>query len=157
MGLTMGCARCHNHKYDPFTQKEYYRLTAYFNSIDEDGHSFDQGNSPPVIAAPNKEQRLRLRRMDQEIAEAESKYNALSRRSAVSERRWEKSLLDSGKHKSNRHWFPDDKLIARLAMDDNVAPVFNKSDRAYHDQNDGKLSATVHDFLEKSCPFGDES
>jgi len=54
MGLTMGCARCHNHKYDPFTQKEYYQLTAYFNSIDEDGHSFDQGNSPPVIAAPTK-------------------------------------------------------------------------------------------------------
>ena len=46
MGLTLGCARCHNHKYDPFTQKEYYQLTAYFNSIDEDGHSFDQGNSP---------------------------------------------------------------------------------------------------------------
>src|SRR5215510_4638429 len=138
MGLTMGCARCHNHKYDPFTQKEYYQLTAYFNSIDEDGHSFDQGNSPPVIAAPTKEQRLRLRRMDQEIAEAEAKYNALARRSAGSRRRWEKSLLASSKAKADRHWFPDDKLIARLAMDENVAPVFNKSDRAYHDQNDGR-------------------
>jgi hypothetical protein len=138
MGLTMGCARCHNHKYDPFTQKEYYRLTAYFNSIDEDGRSFDQGNSPPVIAAPTEEQRLRLRRMDQEIAEAESKYNAGARRSAGLRRRWEKSLLASSKAKGNRHWFPDDKLIARLAMDANVAPVFNKSDRAYHDQNDGR-------------------
>ena len=138
MGLTMGCARCHNHKYDPFTQKEYYQLTAYFNSIDEDGRSFDQGNSPPVISAPTKEQRLRLRSMDQEIAEAESKYNAISRRSAASERRWEKSLLASGEHKANRHWFPDDKLIARLAMDKNAAPVFKKSDRAYHDQNDGQ-------------------
>jgi uncharacterized protein DUF1549/uncharacterized protein DUF1553/concanavalin A-like lectin/glucanase superfamily protein/cytochrome c len=138
MGLTMGCARCHNHKYDPFTQKEYYQLTAYFNSIDEDGRSFDQGNSPPVIAAPTKEQRLRLRRMDREIVEAEAKYNALTRRSAVSERRWEKSLLATGKHKANRHWFPDDKLIALLAMDENAAPVFNKSDRAYHDQNDGQ-------------------
>jgi len=49
-----------------------------------------------VIAAPTKEQRLRLRRMDQEIAEAELKYNALSRRSAVAERRWEKSLLAFG-------------------------------------------------------------
>ena len=138
MGLTMGCARCHNHKYDPFTQKEYYRLTAYFNSIDEDGHSFDQGNSPPVIAAPTKEQRLRLRRMDQEIAEAEAKYNALARRSAGSRRRWEKSLLASSEDNANRHWFPDDNLIARLAMDENAAPVFNKSDRAYHDQNDGR-------------------
>jgi hypothetical protein len=138
MGLTMGCARCHNHKYDPFTQKEYYQLTAYFNSIDEDGHSFDQGNSPPVIAAPTEEQRLRLRRLDREIAEAEAKYNEGARRSAGLRRRWEKSLLASGKDKADRRWFPDDKLIARLAMDKNVAPVFNKSDRAYHDQNDGR-------------------
>ncbi|HMX27936.1 MAG TPA: DUF1549 domain-containing protein, partial [Blastocatellia bacterium] len=35
MGLTLGCARCHNHKFDPFTQREYYQLSAYFNSIDE--------------------------------------------------------------------------------------------------------------------------
>jgi uncharacterized protein DUF1553/uncharacterized protein DUF1549/concanavalin A-like lectin/glucanase superfamily protein/cytochrome c len=138
MGLTMGCARCHSHKYDPFTQKEYYQLTAYFNSIDEDGRSFDQGNSPPEIAAPTKEQRLQLRRIDQKIVEAEAKYNALTRRSAVSEHRWEKSILATNKHKANRHWFPDDKLIARLAMDEHTAPVFNKSDRAYHDQNDGK-------------------
>ncbi|HEU0174055.1 MAG TPA: DUF1553 domain-containing protein [Blastocatellia bacterium] len=146
MGLTMGCARCHNHKYDPFTQKEFYQLTAYFNSIDEDGHSFDQGNSPPVITAPTKEQRLRLRRMDQEIAEAESKYNSLSRRATVSERRWEKSPLASGKDKANLHWFPDDKLIARIAMDENVAPIFNKSDRAYHDQNDGRKTETERKF-----------
>jgi hypothetical protein len=138
MGLTMGCARCHNHKYDPFTQKEYYQLTAYFNSIDEDGHSFDQGNSPPVIAAPTKEQRRRLRSMDQEIAEAEAKYDALARRSAELRRRWERSLLASGKDKAHGHWFPDDKLIARLPMDENAAPVFNKSDRAYHDQNGGR-------------------
>jgi hypothetical protein len=142
MGLTMGCARCHNHKYDPFTQKEYYRLTAYFNSIDEDGRSFDQGNSPPVIAAPTKEQRLQLLRMDREAAEAEAKYNAMVARSAVSERRWEKSLLASAKDKANQHWFPADKLIARLSMDKNAAPVFNKSDREYHDQNKGRKDET---------------
>ncbi|HEX5082279.1 MAG TPA: DUF1549 domain-containing protein, partial [Blastocatellia bacterium] len=142
MGLTMGCARCHNHKYDPFTQKEYYQLTAYFNSIDEDGHSFDQGNSPPVIAAPNKEQRLRLRSMDREIAEAEAKYDALARRSTGLRRRWERSLPASREGKAHSHWFPDDKLIARLPMDENAAPVFNKSDRAYHDQNDGRKGET---------------
>ncbi|HEY6399936.1 MAG TPA: DUF1553 domain-containing protein [Blastocatellia bacterium] len=139
MGLTMGCARCHNHKYDPFTQKEYYQLTAYFNSIDEAGRVFDQGNSPPVIAAPTEEQRLRLRRMDQEIAEAEAKYDAGARRSAGLQRRWEKSLLASSKAKANRHWFPDNKLIARLAMDANVAPIFNKSDRAHHGYDGRKI------------------
>ncbi len=137
MGLTMGCARCHNHKYDPFTQREYYQLTAYFNSIDEDGHSFDQGNSPPLVAAPTREQQERLRRFDQEIEQAEKQYNALAEKSAGLQRRWEKSLAASAK--TNQQWFPDDKLIARLAMDENVAPVFNKSDREHHDQyNRGK-------------------
>ena len=37
MGLTLGCAQCHTHKFDPVTQKEYYQMNAFFNSIDEDG------------------------------------------------------------------------------------------------------------------------
>src|SRR5262245_16463508 len=135
MGLTLGCARCHNHKYDPFTQKEYYQLTAYFNSIDEDGHSFDQGNSPPVMAAPTREQQLRLRQFTQEIAQAERHYNALAEKSAETQRRWEKSLLAS--NNANQQWFPDDKMIVRLPLDAQGAAVFKKSDRAHHDQYGG--------------------
>ena len=37
MGLTVKCARCHSHKYDPITHEEYYRLFSFFNSIDESG------------------------------------------------------------------------------------------------------------------------
>jgi hypothetical protein len=144
MGLTLGCARCHNHKYDPFTQKEYYQLTAYFNSIDEDGHSFDQGNSPPVMAAPTKEQQRKLRQFIQEIAQAESRYNALAEKSAEAQRRWEKSLLAS--NNANQQWFPDDKLIARLPLDARSAPVFNKSDRAHHDQYPGRKDGAEREF-----------
>ena len=39
LGLTMGCARCHNHKFDPITQKEFYQLFAYFNNVPEHGKS----------------------------------------------------------------------------------------------------------------------
>ena len=144
MGLTLGCARCHNHKYDPFTQKEYYQLTAYFNSIDEDGHSFDQGNSPPVMAAPTKEQQRRLRQFIQEIAQAEGHYNALAEKSARTQRRWEKSLLAS--NNANQQWFPDDKLIARLPLDAQNAPVFKKSDRAHHDQDDRRKDEPERKF-----------
>ncbi|MGY8771270.1 MAG: PSD1 and planctomycete cytochrome C domain-containing protein [Pirellulales bacterium] len=52
LGLTMGCARCHDHKYDPITQKDYYSLFAYFNNVPEWGVGPNNGNSPPFIDVP---------------------------------------------------------------------------------------------------------
>jgi hypothetical protein len=138
MGLTMGCARCHNHKYDPFTQKEYYQLSAYFNSIDEDGHSFDQGNSPPWIAAPTEDQQRKLSQFNQEIEQAEDQIEALSKKSAAMQRRWEKSLISSARGRSEQQWFPQEKLLVHLALDRTREPVFHRSDRPYHGRS-GKM------------------
>jgi hypothetical protein len=152
MGLTMGCARCHNHKYDPFTQKEYYQLSAYFNSIDEDGHSFDQGNSPPWIAAPTQDQQRKLSQFNQEIGQAEDQIDLLSERSAAMQRRWEKSLISSARDRSEQHWFSQDKLLVHLALDETGKPVFNKSDRPYHGppekRSDGAPQKTEIGFKE---------
>ena len=52
LGLTIGCARCHDHKYDPISQKEYYGLFAYFNNVAEWGLGANNGNSPPFIEVP---------------------------------------------------------------------------------------------------------
>jgi len=62
MALTFNCCRCHDHKYDPITQKEFYQLSAYFNSIDEsgvldsEGGNRGGGNSRPVLSVPTAEQ-----------------------------------------------------------------------------------------------------
>src|SRR5206468_7679164 len=56
LGLTLGCCRCHNHKYDPFTQKEYYRLFAYFNNVAESGAVDRRGNAAPVLELPTPQQ-----------------------------------------------------------------------------------------------------
>lgn len=52
LGMTVGCARCHDHKYDPISQKEYYQLFAYFNNVAEWGIGPNNGNSPPFIEVP---------------------------------------------------------------------------------------------------------
>ncbi len=67
LGLTMGCARCHNHKYDPISQREFYQFFAYFNNIPELGRAMKYGNSPPVIPAPTPDQQAALHALDARI------------------------------------------------------------------------------------------
>jgi hypothetical protein len=77
LGLTLGCARCHNHKYDPFTQKEFYQMFAFFNNVPERGKAFKYGNSPPVIPAPTPEQQARLAALDQRLGAAQANFEKL--------------------------------------------------------------------------------
>lgn len=74
LGLTLGCARCHDHKYDPFTQREFYQLFAFFNSIPERGRANKYGNSPPMIPAPHPEEATRLSKLNAAVDEAERNF-----------------------------------------------------------------------------------
>ncbi len=60
MAMTMGCARCHDHKYDPVKQREFYEFYAFFNSIDEKGLDGSTGNAAPVLPLPEEAQQERL-------------------------------------------------------------------------------------------------
>jgi len=123
LGLTMGCARCHNHKYDPFTQREYYQLYAYFNNIPEDGRAPNHGNAPPYIPAPTREQRRQLEQLDREITLAEKQLASSARRSRLTQQRWEQSLKGS----ANRQWFPADDLLLYNALDQTAALKVDES------------------------------
>src|SRR4029078_1750320 len=60
MGLTMGCARCHSHKFDPITHKEFYEFFAFFTTVPEFGLDGRTGNAVPVLPLPTAEQQARL-------------------------------------------------------------------------------------------------
>ena len=70
LGLTLGCARCHDHKYDPISQREFFELSAFFNQIDEKGQDGKAGNAEPMISVPDGELRS-------EMATAESRRREL--------------------------------------------------------------------------------
>jgi len=68
LGLTMGCARCHDHKYDPIKQKDFYRFFAFFNTVPERGLDGYEGNADPVLELPTPEQKRRMDEVNQQIA-----------------------------------------------------------------------------------------
>ncbi len=90
MGLTIGCARCHDHKYDPILQKEYYQLFAYFNNVPERGFVYNFGNEEPYIKAPTPEEEARLKEFDQKVTASQAAYAALQPEIAQSQRTWER-------------------------------------------------------------------
>jgi hypothetical protein len=57
LGLTVGCANCHDHKFDPITQKDFYRLTAFFNNLTEIPSNDDRNDWPPFLKLPKVENR----------------------------------------------------------------------------------------------------
>ena len=63
LGLTMECAQCHDHKYDPISQKEYYQFYAYFNINSDKGMQTRNGNSAPMIKVPSMMQSEELRNL----------------------------------------------------------------------------------------------
>lgn len=92
LGLTTGCARCHNHKYDPITQKEFYQLLSFFNHIGEPGRYLKYGNSPPFLPAPTAEHRAELAKYGKVRTEAHERLKAMEPQIAKAMSAWRKTL-----------------------------------------------------------------
>ncbi len=81
LGLTVGCAQCHDHKFDPISQREYYQLFAFFNNADE-----------PTLELPTPEQQRYRNKIRARIAELEESLRGIDHTSDAKRLDWEKSL-----------------------------------------------------------------
>ena len=113
LGLTLGCARCHNHKYDPIAQKEFYQFFAYFNNVPENGRAMKYGNSPPVIPAPTREQQAKLTELVHRVEAAKRELEQMQGRSAAAQRQWERGLAANGA----AQWLPAADLARQFAFE----------------------------------------
>ncbi|MEY3395652.1 MAG: hypothetical protein RL346_1888 [Verrucomicrobiota bacterium] len=112
MALTMECARCHDHKYDPISAKDYYAMGAFFNSIDEFG--LIQGGPSrgtvlpqPALMLPTPEQETQLATLQKSIAEAEAKLAAHIPSAESTFQAW----MASDKT------FPDSELVGKFSFE----------------------------------------
>jgi mono/diheme cytochrome c family protein len=137
LGLTMGCARCHDHKFDPLAQTDFYSLYAYFNSVPEKGRAVKYGNSPPLIKAPTRDQQDRLTRLDADLVVARDAYAQLDGEISAVQTAWELSLAsppaDGGAIDDGLvgHFALDGDAANRVAAADAAAPQFQAGDAAF--------------------------
>ncbi|HEV3340569.1 MAG TPA: DUF1553 domain-containing protein [Pirellulales bacterium] len=113
LGLTLGCARCHDHKFDPFSQREYYQLFAYFNNVPERGKAVKYGNSPPFILSPTRDQQAELVALERQLAAAEQSFAELADQVAASQHEWEQALLELPPY----DWNLTDGLVSHFPFD----------------------------------------
>jgi hypothetical protein len=93
LGLTVGCARCHDHKFDPIKQKDYYSLFAFYNNVPEKGFVWNFGNEPPVLKTPSPEQQEQLAALDSRVAAASRAVNELAPEVERQQLRWERKSV----------------------------------------------------------------
>ncbi len=122
MGLTMRCAQCHDHKYDPVTQKDYYRFFALFHNVSEQGLDGSAGNAVPFLKAPDAAQKAQLEAAEGKLAAAQQALKTRTAEAQPALAAWMKAMT---------------------VTPDAMAPVTNGL-AAYYRLNEGQ-GADLHD------------
>ena len=121
LGLTVGCAVCHDHKYDPTTQKDFYQLSAFFNNINEQPFNGDKPNWAPVVRIPKPQNLGAYNTLLSKRAELQRQVDALRLQDRVLVQRWLASKQNPAQPVAT------DKLLLRLRLDEGGGEVLKNS------------------------------
>ncbi len=110
MGLTMGCARCHEHKFDPISQKEFYEFYDFFNRVPEQGKGREAGNDVPIVRVATPEQLSQTWILGERITQAEYNLQAPNARLDRMQKEWEKQVAAMSDELDWRHIRPTEVL-----------------------------------------------
>ena len=148
LGLTAGCARCHDHKYDPLSQKEFYQLYAYFNNVPERGKAIKYGNSPPYIKSPTREQAKKLAQLQNQARAAERAFLDLAPQVRDAQADWERTLgtrrtIDGSFTRHLVSHYPLDEIGERWALNGKPLVAAGRIGKAVH--LDGKSWIDIYE------------
>jgi hypothetical protein len=127
LGLTFNCAQCHDHKYDPFSQRDYYRMFAFFHNVPEKGLDGNKGNAPPLVRAPSPEQEREQARLTERVRSLQAKLDGAIADVDAAQAQWE---IGAGKSK-----LPADIAAALAIPAEKRSPTRLKAIRSYFREN----------------------
>ena len=96
LGSTMGCAQCHNHKYDPFSQRDYYKLYSFFDNSAyqiQGSEAFSRVAYEPTLELPTPEQETKRKELNTQIAKLETTLKTQTPELDAAQAEWEKEIL----------------------------------------------------------------
>ncbi|MDH4452185.1 MAG: PSD1 and planctomycete cytochrome C domain-containing protein [Verrucomicrobiota bacterium] len=135
LALSLNCCRCHDHKYDPISQKEFYQLFSFFNNTTDrgtitGGSNRAGGNEPPLVTVTDPASQARLASMQQEIDTAKQQAAAARKDFAKFIANWEPEALKNLSLAQNA-WVPlqPTQVVSKLA--DKGAKLTRQADGSY--------------------------
>jgi hypothetical protein len=141
LGLTMGCATCHDHKFDPITTKDFYSMTAFFRN--NTGAILDgpNGNAEPVLFAPNREDRPQWAALEQSI---EATKHSITERERAARPEFDHWLADARKK----------PVQASLDIQPAVYLALTEAEGSFHGLAEGEKVEWAGGKDRRSGPFG---
>lgn len=104
LGLTMGCCRCHDHKYDPLPQQDFYNMFALFNNVPEKGKDGRLGYSLPILDYPNPSVESKIQQLQQSLAASNAALVKAARKARTEYTAWKGELKNSLSEASKPQW-----------------------------------------------------
>src|SRR5437867_8814514 len=121
LGMTVGCAECHDHKFDPLLTKEFYKLYAFFHNVPEKGlDRIRTDNPPPRLPAPTPEQATQFVEADFRLRDAEKTLKDRENELGETQEKWERETNAKPPAKPS-----DEGLLALVPFDDTIRPATN--------------------------------
>ena len=117
LGISMECGQCHEHKFDPISQKEYYGFFAFFNNTTDPGMQTRRGNQSPVVNVPDKDRDAEIADREEELAALKKSLEQHQKDHEADFQKWLKEA--SAKARSGEKTQPPSDLLASFNLDEN--------------------------------------